>query len=95
MLSNVTLNTYLVPSVGLIDCKEEYMDKFIYKLSLIILLFARTILMQLIDPLIIIISIKQQRCNSGNNRRLLSIKIYEDNFDLFRSRGRNRKGVTL
>ena len=65
MPTNVTLNPYLVPSVGLIDYNEEYMDKFIYKLSLIILLFVRTILMQLIDPLIRIISIKQQRCNSG------------------------------
>ena len=70
MLSNMTLNPYLVPSLGLIDYHEEYKDKFKYKLSLIILLFVRTILMHLLDNLKRIILIKRQGCKSGNNRLL-------------------------
>ena len=64
MLSNMTINPHLVPKVGLIDYNEEFKDKFKYKLPLIVLLFIRTILTQLIDPLIIT-SIKQS-CNSGD-----------------------------
>ena len=60
MLSNMTINPYLVPNVGLIDYNEGFKDKFKYKLPLIVLLFIRTILTQLIDPLIRIISIKQK-----------------------------------
>ena len=47
----MTINPHLVPKVGLIDYNEEFKDKFKYKLPLIVLLFIRTILTQLIISL--------------------------------------------